>query len=209
MNWTTVGWISYLVLWALVVIQVILTLALARLVGQLSRRNPPAGARVINPGPEIDSLVENWDGTDLFGNTVNVRFPRERGLFLLYVSPHCSVCSALIPSGKRFFKEISGEVNGAWIMVLGSRETQISYTRENGLNEHLVAAEEQLPPSWRVAGAPFGLWISASGQVKAKGMVNHREHLESLRLAARTGHPSIQSYLSALGQEEEKVREGP
>jgi len=169
MHWTTIGLTSYFVLWIVVVLQVILTLSLARAVGQLRRR--------------------------------------ERGLFLLYVSPHCSLCSGLLPSAKRFFKEIAAEADGVWVMVLGSREAQIFYARENELTRYPVAAEEQMPARMRVEGAPFGLWINAQGQVKAKGMVDRREHLESLRHAARIGHPSIESYVAARVEEEEQERE--
>ena len=63
----------------------------------------------------------------------------------------------------------------------------------------------------RRAGAwearPFGLWVGADGKVKAKGMVDRREHLESLLLAAEIGHPSIQSYVTALAEEEEQKRQ--
>ena len=207
-EWTTIGLISYLVLWVVVISQVVLTLALARLVGQVSRRIPPAGARLIDPGPEIGDFVESWEGIDLLGNTVSFRFPRDLGLFFLYVSPHCSVCAGLLPSAKRFFREIAAEAEGVWVMALGTRETQINYARQNGLVQQLVLAEEQLPPSWRLGGAPFGLWVDAAGQVKAKGMVDRREHLESLRQAAETGHASFESYMSALAEEKEQQREG-
>lgn len=199
--------LSFYVLWAVVVVQVILTLALARLVGQLHRRLPPSGARVIDPGPEIGQFVEDWEGTDVLANPVSFQFPRVRGLFLLYLSPHCSSCAALLPSARRFFKEIASEADGVWVMVIGSTETQIDYARKNGLTSHPVIVESQLPPSWRLQGAPFGVWISAAGQVQTKGMVNHREHLESLRHAAATGHASIQSYLEAQAEREEQERE--
>lgn len=207
MHWTTIGWISYLVLWIVVILQVVLTLALARAIGQLRRHTPPSGARLVNPGPEIDTYVGAWEGTDLLGNPVSFRFPRERGLFLLYVSPHCSICEGLLPSAKRFFKEIAAEADGAWVMVLGSREAQISYARENDLTRYPVAAEDQLPATLRLEGAPFGLWIDAAGRVKAKGMVDRREHLESLRYAVKLGHPSVESYVAARVEEQEQERE--
>src|SRR5262245_1931772 len=130
MEWKTVGFISYLVLWVIVIAQAFLMLALARLVGQLmSRRMPGAGARVIDPGPEIGVTIESLEATDLMGRAMNVRFPRDRGVFLLYVSPHCSTCAMLLPSAKRFFKEIAAEAEGSWVMVLGSREAQIGYAQ--------------------------------------------------------------------------------
>ncbi len=82
-----------------------------------------------------------------------------------------------------------------------------AYAREKGLEAYPGLSEEALPPSWRVGSAPFGLWVGADGKVKAKGMVDRREHLESLLLAAEIGHPSIQSYVTALAEEEEQKRQ--
>jgi methylamine dehydrogenase accessory protein MauD len=204
MDWTTVGWISYALLWLVVIVQVVLTLALARLVGQLHRRIPPSGARVIDPGPEIGHVMEKWEGTDLLGNALCLAFPRQRALFLLYVSPHCSVCAWLLPAAKRFFKEISVQAEGVWVMTPGNRRARIDYARANGLTAHPVVSEDELPASWRVGGAPFGLWIGADGAVQAKGMVDRREHLEGLRYAAEVGHPSVQSYLTERAEEEQQ-----
>jgi len=38
--------------------------------------------------------------------------------------------------------------------------------------------------------------IGADGVLKSKGLVNSREHLESLILAAELGHPTLESYLN-------------
>jgi len=92
-------------------------------------------------------------------------------------------------------------------MVLGQPETQVRYAQENGLMRQVVVAESELPPSWRLGGAPFGVWIDAAGIVRAKGMADRREHLESLRNAAEVGHPSVQSYLSAVAEHHEQERE--
>jgi len=182
-------------------------IALARLVGRLSKRMPPVGARVINPGPEIGTFVENWEAEDLTGRAVGYVFPREKGVLVIYVSPHCTVCSSLLPSAKRFFKEVAHLADGAWVMVMGNPETQLDYARRNALLSQPVFTEESLPASWRVEGAPFAMWISAEGEVKTKGMVNHREHLESLKNAVVSGHPSIESYLGAVAEKREQKRD--
>lgn len=197
MDWTTLGVVSHLLLWVVVLVQVVLTLALARLVGQLmNRRFPALGARVIDPGPELGATLDGWEGTDLAGDPVRFHFPRPRGLFVCYLSPHCRVCTRLLPTARQFVKEIAAEAEGVWVLVLGSRQAKLNYAREHGLTPQTVLAEEDLPLPWRLGGAPFGVWISATGEVKAKGMTNNREHLESLRNAARTGHPTFQSYYS-------------
>ncbi len=79
MDWSAAFYVSYGVLWVVVLLQVALILALARLVGQLmSRRFPTSGARVIDPGPDIGMTVESWEGTDLAGNPLRLQFPRPR-----------------------------------------------------------------------------------------------------------------------------------
>jgi methylamine dehydrogenase accessory protein MauD len=208
MNWSPIFSVSYGVLWVVVVVQVVLTLAVARLVGQLmSRRFPTTGARVIDPGPDIGATVESWEGADLSESPLSFRFPRGRALFLLYVAPHCTACARLMPSARRFFKEISPVADAAWVMTLGATPAALqTFAREKGMEAYPGLSEESLPPSWRVGGAPFGLWVGADGVVKAKGMVDRREHLESLRHAAEIGHPSIQSYVAAVAEEQEKHR---
>lgn len=200
--WSQFGLISYFVLWAVVLVQAVLLLSLSRLVGRLSKRLPPSGARMIDPGPDLGQSLPAWRGTDLLGRDLAWEFPRERGVFLLYVSPHCSTCAQLAPAAKRFFKEIGDEAEGVWVLTIGSEQVHHDYIRKRGLDRHPVVAEESLPEELRLGGAPFAIWADAEGVVRAKGMVNTREHLESLRAAAAGGHDSIESYLE---QEAERV----
>ncbi len=183
--------VSHVVLWAVVIVQTVVLLALARLVGQLSRRFPPAGARVINPGPEIGEKIADFSAATLVGGGKLEHSFGQRGLFLLYLSPHCSTCAELLPSARQFMREIQAEVQPVWVLAFGSREAQIAYAVSKRLEPFPVCAESDLPPELRLAGAPFGLWIDALGIVKAKGMTNHREHLESLHNAAGMARPDV------------------
>lgn len=198
--------VSYVVLWAIVLALVALTLSLARLVGRLSRRLPPGAARVIDPGPEVGESIEGWKSIDLLGRPVEFHFPRERGLLLVYVSAHCSTCAALLPAAKSFMREIARETEGAWVMVFGSGSTEIGYARQHGLDTAPVLTEKSLPATFQLEGAPFACWVDPMGIVRAKGMVNHREHLESLARAVELGHGSMDSYLTELAEQQELER---
>lgn len=198
MTVSTIFYLSYGFLWLVVVGQVILIVALSRLVGQLNRRLPPAGARVIDPGPDLGAQVSGFEVVDLTGRRVSVTFPLERGLLILYVSPHCGTCTELLPAARRFFGEVSALADACLAMVTGSRQAQLEYAKRHALTERPVFAEEDLPSDLQLGGAPFALWIDREGQVCAKGMVNTREHLESLRNAVEVGFPSLQSFKAAL-----------
>ena len=47
--------------------------------------------------------------------------------------------------------------------------------------------------TFKVAKLPFAVLIDGTGRIRAKGLVNTREQIESLFHAAETGRPSIQS----------------
>jgi methylamine dehydrogenase accessory protein MauD len=200
--------ISHVILWIVVLLEGALILAMARLLGRINRRMPPVGARMIDPGPEIGAATPEWEAVDYFGKTVDARFPRNRGFLFLYISPHCSVCAALVPSARRIFREVENEVEGVWVMVSGSRERRLEYAAKSQLGSHAVFGQEDLPAALRLEGAPFALWVAADGTVRAKGMVNHREHLESLVTAAATGYATVESELADWADEQEKEAHG-
>src|SRR5436309_1745531 len=99
MDWTTLGLVSHVVLWAVVLVQVALTLALARLVGQLmSRRFPALGARVIDPGPEIGATLDGWEGTDLAGERTRPSMKRLQKWLNTLATRLCAWLNALTPT---------------------------------------------------------------------------------------------------------------
>ncbi len=51
--------------------------------------------------------------------------------------------------------------------------------------------------AYRVDKLPYAVLLDDLGVIAAKGLVNSREHFESLIIAKETGFASIQSYLKA------------
>jgi methylamine dehydrogenase accessory protein MauD len=49
--------------------------------------------------------------------------------------------------------------------------------------------------AYQVGKLPYAVLLKPDGVIVAKGLVNSREHLESLVVAHEIGAPSIQSYL--------------
>ena len=54
--------------------------------------------------------------------------------------------------------------------------------------------------AYQVSRLPFAVLIDAQGVLRARGIVNSREHLESLFEAKRMGFASIQDYFEAAAQ---------
>ena len=54
--------------------------------------------------------------------------------------------------------------------------------------------------AYQVSRLPFAALIDSQGILRARGIVNSREHLESLFEAKRLGFASIQDYFEAAAQ---------
>jgi methylamine dehydrogenase accessory protein MauD len=48
--------------------------------------------------------------------------------------------------------------------------------------------------AWRVAKLPFSVLLDEQGKIVSKGLINSREHLESLFNAKESGFASLQDY---------------
>jgi hypothetical protein len=53
--------------------------------------------------------------------------------------------------------------------------------------------------AFRIGKLPYAILIDAAGFIRAKGLVNSREHLESLLIAQESGFATIQAYLASRG----------
>ena len=79
---------------------------------------------------------------------------------------------------------------------------------EFGLERLPYVNSPQVGMTYRVGKLPYAILIDSEGIIRAKGLVNNREHLESLLIAEETGFGTIQAYLDAraarLGHAERK-----
>ena len=55
--------------------------------------------------------------------------------------------------------------------------------------------------TYGIGKLPYAVLIDHEGILRSKGLVNSREHLESLLTAKELGHASIQHYLTTAGDE--------
>ena len=60
-----------------------------------------------------------------------------------------------------------------------------------------MVLSSELGMTYRVSKLPYAVLIDEEGRIRAKGLVNTREHLESIIEAKQMGVASIQDYLRA------------
>jgi methylamine dehydrogenase accessory protein MauD len=187
---------SNAILWVLVIALAAIVLALARQVGLLHERLAPAGALVTADGPAVGERaavleVEDWNGAP---RRVGGLAADGRGTLLFFVSPTCPVCKTLLP----LLDPVLAAEESAWNLVVasdGPRSEHEAFVRDHHLARRPYVLSAELGLLYRVGRLPYAVLIDAQGAVRAKGLVNTREHLESLFEAHRRGVATVQEYL--------------
>lgn len=187
---------SQILLWIAVIVLGVLGIALARQVGVLHERIAPAGAlslhQTVNVGDPITAMLF----TALDGSGVRIGGKRNnRSQLLFFVSPDCPVCKSLLP----VFKSAAA-AESDWLDVIlasdGNETEQRRMIMKHGLSAIPFVLSESLGRSFGVAKLPYAVLLDETGKVAALGLVNTREHLESLFEAKERGVASIQEFLS-------------
>jgi methylamine dehydrogenase accessory protein MauD len=192
--------ISNGVLWILVLVLAAVVLALVRQVGVLHERIAPAGALMLNRGLVVGEPAPLLEVADLDGRAHRLGSARAdgRSTLLLFVSPGCPVCKSLLPAVKSSRKDERG-----WMDVIlasdGDSSEQREFVRAQGLDGIPYVVSAALGLAFQVSRLPFAALLDEQGILRARGLVNSREHLESLFEAKRLGVASLQEYFSGAG----------
>jgi methylamine dehydrogenase accessory protein MauD len=189
--------VSNVVLWILVLVLSVVVLALVRQLGVLHERIAPAGALMLNRGPAVGEAAPVVEVADLEGHAHRVGAARTdgRSTLLLFVSPTCPVCKSLLPAIKSSRKD-----ERAWMDVIlasdGDTLEQRQFVGSQGLDGIPYVVSAALGLAYQVGRLPFAALLDEHGILRARGLVNSREHLESLFEAKRLGVASLQEYFS-------------
>jgi methylamine dehydrogenase accessory protein MauD len=189
--------ISVIVLWVVVLSLLAVVFALTRQLGVLHERIAPVGALMLNRGLTVGEPAPALDVVDLEGANIRLGGARADGksTLLLFVSPTCPVCKSLLPIVKS-----SGRQERDWLDIIlasdGNAEEHRSYVRSNGLGGVPYILSAPLGMTYQVSRLPFAALVDEAGVLRARGLVNSREHLESLFEAKRLGVASLQDYFS-------------
>lgn len=192
--------VSNVVLWVLVIVLALVVVALARQVGILHERVAPAGALQPIEGPKVGELTEAMQLEDLNGNAVTIGGVHAGGLvtFVLFISPTCPVCKSLVPTAKSLAKRESARMRLLFASDGDKREQHLAYAQDLQLDDYPYVLSEALGLAYHVSKLPFALLIGADGSLQSKGLVNTREHLESLVEAMDSGIATLQDYVSLV-----------
>jgi methylamine dehydrogenase accessory protein MauD len=185
--------VSNIALWIGFVAMVLVNLALARQIGVLYERVAPAGALMMNQTLSVGSKAPELSLATLDGQTVDVAKSSGKSQLLFFLSPDCPVCNELTPALKSAAKAESSWMN----VVLASDGDQdhAAYVKRKGLQSFPYVISELLGKTYGVAKLPYAVLIDEENKIASMGIINSREHLESLFEAKERKVASIQDYM--------------
>lgn len=197
--------VSNIVLWILVVVLSLLVLALSRQVGILHERVAPAGALMPTNGPKVGELTQEISLKSIHDEALIIGGASTGNLasFILFISPTCPVCKSLVPTAKSLVNSERNRMQLLFASDGDALEQHQRYAKDLDLGDYPYVLSEALGRAFEVSKLPFAVLIGADGILKGKGLVNTREHMESLIESMDSGVVSVQEYIGSIQNEQE------
>lgn len=189
--------VSAVLSWIVILLLGVALLALARQVGVLHMRVAPAGALTTSAGPSVGSAAAAVPATTIDGaaTTVGGHLHGVPLRLLMFVSPSCPLCKNLIPMAKSFARD-----ERVQLVFVGDDDAaaQRAMIAEHSLGSYTFINGPEVGTFYEVAKLPYAVLMDEHGTILSKGLVNSREHIESLVIAHEMGIGSVQDYIGKL-----------
>lgn len=189
---------SQIALWVVVLLLAGVNLLLLRQIGVLYERIAPAGAlatsKVLAKGLELPGRPE----PSLTGGETQIGSGRnsDKGQLLFFAAPDCPVCKSILPA----FRSLAMNENASTEFIIASAgedpAEHFAFIEKEGLQRFPYVVSDRLGMELGISKLPYAVLLDASGRVEAFGLVNSREHLESLFEARERGVVSLQQYMT-------------
>lgn len=194
-------YVAIVLQWVVILALAAAVVALFRQVGMLHERLGPVGALVLPGGPKAGAAAPRFGLRAIDGRQVAIgQDGGVRSTLLFFLSPTCPVCKTLIPVIKR----VAAEERSRLDVILasdGDEPAQREMIRQHKLEEFPLVLSTDLGMAYGVSKLPHAALIGPDGRLAATGLVNNREHLESLLTAQDLGVASLQEFVAKTAQE--------
>jgi len=188
--------VSNILLWLIVIGLIALVVALTRQIGVLYERVAPVGALAFQKGPSVGEAAPELSLATLRGSTLALGGESSEGrrTLLFFLSSTCPVCKTLLPTLHHMARRERPPPRVVYASD-GEASEYVAFAQEHDLAQEDFVLSHDLGLRYEVSKLPYAVLIDATGIVRAKGIVNTREHLESLFEAERLGVASLQQYM--------------
>ncbi len=189
----------------------VMCFALARQIGVLHERIAPAGALAINQRLKVGDRAPSLALTAIDGRAIAVGSKGGSSQLYFFLSPDCPICKTLLP-----IVQSIARAERDWLSVIlasdgGDAEKHREFQQREKLGDFPYVLSEHLGRSFGVGKLPYAVLVDGEGKIASMGLVNSREHLESLFEAKERGVASLQEFAARRAhdhQDDQKQRAG-
>jgi methylamine dehydrogenase accessory protein MauD len=187
--------VSNLIGWIFLLGMAVAMLALARQIGVLHERIKPVGALSLAKVIKAGEAAPRFNLPSLTGGAVVLggEAARKQATLLFFLSPTCPVCKILLP----VLKSVQTQERH-WLRVVfasdGVEGEHLEFIKLHALEDFPYVLSMEVGMAYQIGKLPYGVLIAADGKVAAHGLINNREHVESLFEAEALGVASLQEF---------------
>lgn len=180
--------ISNILAWVMIIGLGIALYALARQIGVMHERISPVGALALGSTLDVGSPAPVYTLPSLTGGSslVGGKAQDAKSTLLFFISATCPVCKELIP----ILKKVQTQEKN-WLKLMfssdGVESEHEEVIRRHELQDYPYLLSRDLGMAFRIGKLPYGVLIDENGDIASHGLINSREHLESLFAAKEAG----------------------
>jgi len=152
-----------------------------------------------NEGLEIGKLAPEVEATDFRGRRFRLGIQQEKAALLVFISPTCGACSELAPALRSIWKGEQEIADLFLVSIGGDQVANAEFITRHKLGDIPYFISQGLGVKYKVMSPPYALLIDKEGVVRAKGIVNHFEHLESLLNAEQIDKTRRENFTAPVG----------
>ena len=183
--------------WVAIVVFAGLLLVLFRQVGMLHERLGPVGALTLPGGVRIGGLAPQFELASLNGGTIRIGGATTdgRSTFLFFLSPTCTVCKSMLPIILSLARENAPDMQTVFASD-GDHAEQLNMIAREKLSGYPFVLSADLGRAHAIGKLPYAVLLGTDGRLVAKGLVNNREHVESLFNAQTSTVATLQDFVA-------------
>lgn len=173
--------LSYLLLWALVAVLILLVVGMLRQIGQLQMKtDPEQGVLVTDDGLPLAEPAPAFEAREAFEDRVVSFPPGRRKAVVIFLSTTCQPCYELVPHLNGFWEKERSSYE-FYIICSGSREQVREFARlYNAVFPMVYDADGEIVQRFQHRRTPYAYLVDEHGIVRMKGVVNEEKTLRAL-----------------------------
>ncbi|MEO0872604.1 MAG: redoxin domain-containing protein [Pseudomonadota bacterium] len=167
--------------WVVILALCVVVYAMVRQIGLLHDRIKPVGALSLGDAIQVGDEAPAFDAPSLTGSSVQIggARPQDRATLLFFLSSTCPVCKELLPALKSIADHESDRLRLVFASD-GNEADHRAFIAQYDLSAFPYILSADVGMAYRVSKLPYGVVIGAGGEVRSHGLVNSREHIDSL-----------------------------